>query len=441
MTINADFDIKQLALMGGAFGPSQIEQLCESVSRDMKKFDELKEAVNELKTRDEDELSPADNVKLGVCFFLIGDYENAFASLKKGDSGALVYFYFAKIYYVKGEYEAAIDAYNIAQTAGYNSDACILGRAEVYREWGKLSESLQELDSLSGAVEQTAEYLYQRGATVNAIGGNPAEAIALYERAILVDPNHPGALFGLALENERRGNDREALELYQRAVRHFPTNVGTLVNLGILYEDLEMYEPAQQCFQRVVDAYPTNAKARLFLKDVKASNEMHYDEEEQARLREIGVKLNQPLSDFELSVRARNCLTQLGVETLRDLCKLTEQELLASKNFGETSLEEIKKVLAEKGLHLGMYQTEKRAEASETSQLSPEEQSVLQRPVSDLNLSVRARKCMNRLNITTLGELVSRSADELLEIKNFGVTSLKEIRDKLVDFNIRLKGD
>ena len=124
----------------------------------------------------------------------------------------------------------------------------------------------------------------------------------------------------------------------------------------------------------------------------------------------------------------------MGVVTLRDLCKLTEQELLSSKNFGETSLEEIKRVLAEKNLRLGMYSAEKqRAEANETAQLSPEEQSVLQRPVSDLNLSVRARKCMNRLGISTLGELVSRSADELLEIKNFGVTSLKEIRDKLVE--------
>ena len=132
----------------------------------------------------------------------------------------------------------------------------------------------------------------------------------------------------------------------------------------------------------------------------------------------------------------------MGVQTLRDLCKLTEQELLSSKNFGETSLEEIKRVLAEKNLRLGMYSAEKqRADANENAQLTPEEQSVLQRPVSDLNLSVRARKCMNRLGISTLGELVSRSADELLEIKNFGVTSLKEIRDKLGEFNIRLKGD
>ena len=89
-----------------------------------------------------------------------------------------------------------------------------------------------------------------------------------------------------------------------------------------------------------------------------------------------------------------------------------------------------------------MFSAEKqRAEAVDATQLTEEEKTVLARPVSDLNLSVRARKCMNRLNIQTLGELISRSADELLEIKNFGVTSLKEIREKLVEFNIRLKGD
>ena len=56
---------------------------------------------------------------------------------------------------------------------------------------------------------------------------------------------------------------------------------------------------------------------------------------------------------------------------------------------------------------------------------------MLNKPVSELNLSVRARKCMNRLGIATLGELVQRTADELLEAKNFGMTSLNEVREKL----------
>ncbi|MBR4833486.1 MAG: tetratricopeptide repeat protein [Thermoguttaceae bacterium] len=443
MAIGAhEFDLKQLVLYGGSFGPREIDQLREEIARDLKKFDELKEAIGELKAKDEEELSPAVRVKLGVCEFLVGNYADSLASLKKGDGGALAQFYFAKLRAVNKEYDEAIAAYNTAQSAGYNVDVCALGRAEVYREMGRLSQSLQELDYLSGAIEQTAEYLYQRAATVGAIGGNPQESIALYERALAVDRNHPGALFGLALENERRGNDEEALELYKRAVAHFPTNVGTLINLGILYEDLEMYDQAIICFQRVLDSFPTNAKAALFLKDVKASNDMRFDEDEQRKRDRMGVVLNQPMSDFELSVRSRNCLTSMGISTLGDLCRHTEQDLLGSKNFGETSLVEIKEILQQKGLKLGMYSTEKQpVETVETQQLSPEEQSVLARDVGDLKLSVRARKCMNRLNIHTIGELVKRSADELLECKNFGVTSLKEIREKLVDFNVKLRGD
>ena len=76
-----------------------------------------------------------------------------------------------------------------------------------------------------------------------------------------------------------------------------------------------------------------------------------------------------------------------------------------------------------------------------TTQLSEAEQAVLNKPVSDLNLSVRARKCMNRLGIASLGELIQRSADELLEAKNFGMTSLNEVREKLRQMGLNLRGD
>ena len=66
---------------------------------------------------------------------------------------------------------------------------------------------------------------------------------------------------------------------------------------------------------------------------------------------------------------------------------------------------------------------------------------MLNKPVSELNLSVRARKCMNRLGITTLGELIARSGDELLEAKNFGMTSLNEVREKLTAYGLKLRGD
>src|SRR4030095_15501676 len=108
--------------------------------------------------------------------------------------------------------------------------------------------------------------------------------------------------------------------------------------------------------------------------------------------------LNIPVSDFELSVRSRNCLQKMGVRTLGDLTRTTEQELLASKNFGETSLVEIRDMLQQKGLALCQFAREKTEPepAYDCSAMSPDQQALLDRPISDLNLSVRARKCMAR---------------------------------------------
>ena len=318
-----------------------------------------------------------------------------------------------------------------------------MARAEALRNGSNPKAALALLDGLSGAVEQTAEYLYQRGATVAALGGNPTEVVALLERAVELDPGHSGALFGLAMENDRRGNDEEALELYQRSAARFPAHVGALLNLGVMYEDRLQFEKARQCYQRILDAYPNEPRARLFLKDTQASSDMVYDEDAQRRRDRLSQLLGIPVTDFELSVRSRNCLQKMGVMTLGDLTRTTEQELLASKNFGETSLNEIKEMMASKGLELGQLAHEKaRVETTyEPEALSPDEQALLGKPIAELNLSVRARKCMVRLNITTVGELVRRTGDELLECKNFGVTSLNEVREKLTQYGIKLRGD
>ena len=153
--------------------------------------------------------------------------------------------------------------------------------------------------------------------------------------------------------------------------------------------------------------------------------------------------LNIPVTDFELSVRSRNCLQKMGIMTLGDLCRCTEQELLASKNFGETSLVEIKEMLASKGLRLGQFaaRAARRRDLRARDALAPTSRPCSAGPISELNLSVRARKCMIRLGINTIGELVRRTGDDLLECKNFGVTSLNEVREKLTVQGLKLRGD
>jgi len=69
---------------------------------------------------------------------------------------------------------------------------------------------------------------------------------------------------------------------------------------------------------------------------------------------EMNLLLDRPLSELELSVRARNCLDSANLHTLNDLVSLSESEVIKLKNLGKTSLTEIKGRLAERGLSLGM---------------------------------------------------------------------------------------
>jgi DNA-directed RNA polymerase subunit alpha len=437
----AGADVKSLVLSGGPFGPREVQEISTAIATDYGQFRLLRESVAELEVREDH--SPAESVRLGVCYYLLGRYSLAVKALKNGDGGALAHYYLGKSHFALEQYHEAEQSYSQASKAGYNHDECSVAKAEAQRYAGNPTAALATLDALSGAIEQTAEYLTQRASTVAALGGNPTEVVALFERAVDADPRHPGALFGLAMENDRYGNDERALEYYERSVGQFPPHLGSLLNLGVLYDDRQQYDRAQQCFQRILDVFPNNLRARLFLKDAAASGDVYFDEDAQRRRDRIAQILSVPVTDFELSVRSRNCLQKMGIETLGDLARCTEAELLASKNFGETSLVEIREMLTSKGLSLGMFATEKVAEEPdyEPEFVSPDEQAMLDRPISDLNLSVRARKCMIRLGLNTIGELLRRTGDDLLECKNFGVTSLNEVREKLTQYGMKLRGD
>lgn len=60
-------------------------------------------------------------------------------------------------------------------------------------------------------------------------------------------------------------------------------------------------------------------------------------------------------------------------------------------------------------------------------------------PVEDLNLTVRSYNCLKREGIHTVGELVSRSEQDLLDIRNFGGKSIDEVKEKLNEIGLTLK--
>ena len=76
--------------------------------------------------------------------------------------------------------------------------------------------------------------------------------------------------------------------------------------------------------------------------------------EEEAIDEELAKKLSTPLQELELSVRASNCLESVKMETVGQLVKMTEADLLKIRSFGKTSLREIQRKLADIGLSLGM---------------------------------------------------------------------------------------
>jgi len=78
-------------------------------------------------------------------------------------------------------------------------------------------------------------------------------------------------------------------------------------------------------------------------------------ERDEARPRtELNENLFRNVDELELSVRASNCLKTANIRTIADLVQKTEAELLKTKNFGKKSLNEIKTILGEMSLSLGM---------------------------------------------------------------------------------------
>jgi len=75
---------------------------------------------------------------------------------------------------------------------------------------------------------------------------------------------------------------------------------------------------------------------------------------EKGYVSELERKLSQPVSSLDLSVRASNCLSAKKIETLSQLVRLTEEEVMEIQSFGKTSLREVKRKLADLGLSLGM---------------------------------------------------------------------------------------
>jgi DNA-directed RNA polymerase subunit alpha len=303
-------------------------------------------------------------------------------------------------------------------------------------------------DESSQAFKDSADGAYADGRIAEE-DGDYRQAYIAYKRALERDPGHRAALLRLAFQLDLGGDDEEAMEHYRRLMALRPLDAHSLINYGVLLEDHGRFDDAMRCYQSVISVFPNHARARAYLRDAQASLDMVFDEDSERRHDKRNQLLRIPISDFELSVRARNCLSKMNIETLGDLVQKSEAELLAYKNFGETSLGEIKQLLDSRGLRLGMNLKEDPLPL-QVEGVSPDrprvqiqlppgvDPGVLNKVLADLELSVRCRKALAQLKAVTVGDLLQHTEAELLTIKNFGQTSLNELKGRLSEYGVAL---
>lgn len=377
------------------------------------------------------------SLRHAVYSWILGRYDDAETALK-GVSSNTAKLVRGALALDRGNAEAAVADLQAAASSGHSAKVAA-ELAAALRVSGKIDEALAVIDKAEKSSGPETDLALQRAWCREARGEQEA-ACEGYEKSLELDPQNAQAAFRLAYYMDLRGEDARATELYKRVAGQGAAFVNAMINLGLLYEDRDDVDNAIACFKEAMKAEPTNRRAALYLRDAVESLDMYYDESQRKETDRLEAVLRIPVNDFELSVRSRNCLAKMNVKTLSDLVKKTEPELLAYKNFGETSLREIKQLLESKGLRLGMHKEEEQKRArAQRLRLGATENSAMAKPITDLELSVRSRKCMQRLNIETIGDLCEKSEADLLATKNFGQTSLNEVKIKLTEMGLALK--
>jgi len=379
----------------------------------------------------------------GIGLFILGRNNEAAGKLTKAKDCKEKFIYLSFALRRMGEFDKAIETLQKATDYGAEALSITLEKAITYRYAANFDAAARELKTCTNFENVSAEYHYQLARLAEAQGLYD-EAMDNYKTALELAPNHQKVLFHMAYRCDLSGDEEAAIDYYKQIVSTGPVYVSALLNLAVLYEDMGEFDKAARCVYKVLKFHPNHQRAILFKKDIESSKTMFYDEEkEEKKTRKVQI-IETPISDFELSVRSRNCLRKMNIETIGDLLNITETELLSYKNFGETSLREIKTILEPKGLHLGMALEEKQfasaeAAAAGTEEVEDRDEKLLKKPADDLQLSVRSRECLRKLNIRTIGDLTRKTEAELLGVKNFGVTSLNEIKKAIGKIGLSLR--
>ncbi len=400
-------------------------------------YEELEEKIKALKASISAEKGTPETKKntliLGICLWISGKQEEAFEVLTELKSNKFAYYFLGKCYQELEEYEKALDYFERSKQANEEEFQIQVDKVETQRLSGDYQSALKLIQKLSKRHDNDADLHYQWAHCLDNLG-EYEEALTHYNRALEINPDHPNSLFRIAYYYDLNGEDEKALEYYKKCAEKTPLYSNAMINLGLLYEDNDDYEKAISCYYAVLQSYPNHETARLFLKDAEAGLNMLYDDDKVKKKDQETEVLNIPISDFELSVRSKNCLERMDILTLADLTKVTEYELLSYKNFGETSLTEIKHILNQKGLRLGQAVD---AEIFIDTDTGGNEDN-LSKTILEIEFSDNCRNAIKEMGIETISDLVSKTETELLEQDGFTQAYVDEIINQLDKLGLKL---
>lgn len=182
------------------------------------------------------------------------------------------------------------------------------------------------------------------------------------------------------------------------------------------------------------------------------------------------VLRNTYLEELDLSVRAYNCLKRAGIDNLMDLVCRSEEELIKVRNFGRRSMDEVIAKVRSLGLdirpedtseemwiaHLShmpitsedavnLIKDNKTVEDiqnnDEPKQSIKEERfdELLETRLEELDLSVHSYNCLMRAGIDNLEDLICRSEEELIKVRNLGRRSMEEAIAKAKSFGLDIR--
>ena len=161
--------------------------------------------------------------------------------------------------------------------------------------------------------------------------------------------------------------------------------------------------------------------------------------------------LRMTIEELDLSVRSYNCLKRAGINTVGDLVEKTFDDMMKVRNLGRKSLEEVERKLKELGFSFSEDDGEEELPIDDfildgdlpvmggLSEGPIVHSQHLTLTIEELDFSVRTYNVLKRANILTVEDMISKSQEDYMKVRNMGRKSLEEIEMKLKALGLSMR--